>query len=216
MQCSTTGECTNLDGQEQHQQEAVLDGSPGSYAVDSLLHSTQLLQQHLAELSPAQMDTAATTATAAADSIPLAQAAVTTEVAGLQSSPTAAVPQQLPTPAAQQAIPIAAAATPAASATPATEAAAAGAAAAGQQQRHHRPPPVRRLLNLAELSDGASVVAANPEARKPERAIDRDIDSFMKNDCDAEKWMIIELSQVSSGQWVCCWEMSGMVVECFP
>jgi hypothetical protein len=75
---------------------------------------------------------------------------------------------------------------------------------------------VRRLLNLAELSDGASVVAANPEARKPERAIDRDIDSFMKNDCDAEKWMIIELSQVSSGQWVCCWEMSGMVVECFP
>jgi hypothetical protein len=49
---------------------------------------------------------------------------------------------------------------------------------------------------LAELSDGASVLAANVEARRPERAIDRDIDSFMKNDCDAEKWMMIELSQV--------------------
>jgi hypothetical protein len=49
---------------------------------------------------------------------------------------------------------------------------------------------------LAELSDGASVLAANSEARRPERAIDRDIDSFMKNDCEAEKWMMVELSQV--------------------
>jgi hypothetical protein len=68
-----------------------------------------------------------------------------------------------------------------------------------QQQRTLPPPPVRRLLNLAELSDGASVLAANPEAKRPERAIDKDIDSFMKNDCNAHKWMIIELSQVS-----CC------------
>jgi hypothetical protein len=72
---------------------------------------------------------------------------------------------------------------------------------ASKQQQQHTPPPspVRRLLNLAELSDGASVLAANPEAKRPERAIDKDIDSFMKNDCNAHKWMIIELSQVS-----CC------------
>jgi hypothetical protein len=58
--------------------------------------------------------------------------------------------------------------------------------------------PARRLLNLADASDGASVLAANPEARRPERAIDSDVDSFMKNDCAADKWMVIELSQVWS------------------
>ncbi|WIA10730.1 hypothetical protein OEZ85_010903 [Tetradesmus obliquus] len=61
---------------------------------------------------------------------------------------------------------------------------------------------VRRLLNLADLSDGASVLAANPEAKRPERAIDKDIDSFMKNDCVAHKWMIIELSQLGTVETV--------------
>eukprot|EP00775_Hariotina_reticulata_P005861 gene5861-6102_t len=80
---------------------------------------------------------------------------------------------------------------------------AAQAAAEWQADSHrHRaapsPGPVRRLLNLAELGDGASVLAANPEAKKPERAIDKDIDSFMKNDCQAQKWMIIELSQLGT------------------
>lgn len=45
-------------------------------------------------------------------------------------------------------------------------------------------------------ADGASVVAANKEARKPEKTIDGDDDSFMKNPCSATKWMVIELSQV--------------------
>jgi hypothetical protein len=54
----------------------------------------------------------------------------------------------------------------------------------------------RRLINLANLADGASVLAANPEARRPERAIDTDVDSFMKNDCIARKWIMVELSQV--------------------
>jgi hypothetical protein len=58
------------------------------------------------------------------------------------------------------------------------------------------PPPARRLINLAALSDGAAVVAANPEAKRPERCIDGDPDSFMKNDCAAAKWLVIELSQV--------------------
>jgi hypothetical protein len=204
-------------------QAAVL-GESGSAAVGSLEQSVQLLQQHLAEVFPAPTDAAAIAAAAAVDSTPLAQAAAAALDPALEANPTAAVLQQLPIPtvqpgtptgtvqphtSAQHAIPIAAA-TPAAAApaVPAAASATAAAGAAAAQQRHHRPPPVRRLLNLAELSDGASVVAANPEARKPERAIDRDIDSFMKNDCDAEKWMIIELSQVShgasAGQPVCC------------
>jgi hypothetical protein len=56
----------------------------------------------------------------------------------------------------------------------------------------------RRRINLASASDGASVLAANSEARKPERTIDGDDDSFMKNDCAADKWMVVELSQVSN------------------
>ncbi len=59
------------------------------------------------------------------------------------------------------------------------------------------PPPIsRRSINLASASDGASVLAANPEAKRPERTIDGDIDSFMKNDCSATKWMVVELAQV--------------------
>ncbi|KAF6254579.1 hypothetical protein COO60DRAFT_303443 [Scenedesmus sp. NREL 46B-D3] len=71
-----------------------------------------------------------------------------------------------------------------------------------QQQQPPQPSPVRRLLNLAELADGASVVAANPEAKKPERAINKNIDSFMKNDCNARKWMIMELSQLGTVETV--------------
>jgi hypothetical protein len=44
--------------------------------------------------------------------------------------------------------------------------------------------------------DGAAIVAANKEAKKPEKAIDGDDDSYMKNSCSAHKWVIIELSQV--------------------
>ena len=53
-----------------------------------------------------------------------------------------------------------------------------------------------RKINLAASVDGATVVAANKEARKPDKAIDGDMDSFMKNPCSASKWLIIELSQV--------------------
>lgn len=45
-------------------------------------------------------------------------------------------------------------------------------------------------------ADGASIVASNKEARKPEKTIDSDDDSYMKNSCAANKWLIIELSQV--------------------
>ncbi len=67
-----------------------------------------------------------------------------------------------------------------------------------QQQQAHvgAAPPPRRLLNLAALGDGAAVLAVNAEARKPERTLDKDEDSFMKNECAASKWIMVELSQV--------------------
>jgi hypothetical protein len=80
---------------------------------------------------------------------------------------------------------------------------------ASRPQAAPSPAAGRRLLNLAELGDGASVLAANPEAKKPERAIDKDIDSFMKNDCHAQKWMIIELSQVHQQAQGCLQGFAG-------
>lgn len=53
-----------------------------------------------------------------------------------------------------------------------------------------------RGINLAAAADGAVVVAANKEAKKPSKALDGDVDSFLKNDCGAYKWLIVELSQL--------------------
>ncbi|GIL98209.1 hypothetical protein Vretimale_3628, partial [Volvox reticuliferus] len=53
-----------------------------------------------------------------------------------------------------------------------------------------------RKINLAAASDGASIVAANKEAKRPDRLIDGDDDSYMKNTCSASKWAIVELSQL--------------------
>jgi len=39
-------------------------------------------------------------------------------------------------------------------------------------------------------------VASNKEAKKASAILDTDSDTFMKNECKAEKWFIIELSQV--------------------
>jgi hypothetical protein len=55
---------------------------------------------------------------------------------------------------------------------------------------------VSAVPRLVHAADGAAVVAANKEARKPEKSIDGDDDSFMRNMCSAQKWIIIELSQV--------------------
>ena len=51
--------------------------------------------------------------------------------------------------------------------------------------------------NFALAKDGAKIVAANKEARKPESVLDSDGDTFLKNECKADKWLIIELSQVT-------------------
>lgn len=40
------------------------------------------------------------------------------------------------------------------------------------------------------------IVAANKEARKADAILDCDGDTFLKNECKADKWLIIELSQV--------------------
>ena len=54
-----------------------------------------------------------------------------------------------------------------------------------------------RRINLASSDDGAVIIASNKEAKYADRAIDADADSFVKNICSANKWLLIELSQVS-------------------
>ncbi|GFH22052.1 SUN domain-containing protein [Haematococcus lacustris] len=54
----------------------------------------------------------------------------------------------------------------------------------------------KQLISSTRLADGATVVAANKEARKPEKTIDGDDDSFVRNACAAQKWIILELSQL--------------------
>ncbi|KAK9841003.1 hypothetical protein WJX81_005028 [Elliptochloris bilobata] len=51
--------------------------------------------------------------------------------------------------------------------------------------------------NLALAKDGAKVVAANIEARKPGAVLDADGDTFLRNECRADKWLLLELSQVA-------------------
>lgn len=51
-------------------------------------------------------------------------------------------------------------------------------------------------VNLAMAKDGAKVVSAHAEARKPHALLDQDGDTFMMSDCQADKWVILELSQV--------------------
>lgn len=41
------------------------------------------------------------------------------------------------------------------------------------------------------------MLATNAEARKPKALLDDDPDTFLKNDCRAEKWVMIELSAVA-------------------
>lgn len=41
------------------------------------------------------------------------------------------------------------------------------------------------------------VLAANREARKPAAVLDGDGDTFLKNECRADKWLLLELSQVA-------------------
>lgn len=92
--------------------------------------------------------------------------------------------------------PSAAAAQPQAAAGPAGGAAAAGAPGAGSAAHGEDDEDEGRKINLASAADGASIVAANKEAKKPDRLIDGDDDSYMKNACSAPKWVIVELSQL--------------------
>lgn len=59
------------------------------------------------------------------------------------------------------------------------------------------------------------MVQANKEAKKLVALLDGDSDTYVKNDCRADKWFIIELSQVAKiqrvelhqvGKCTCCTE----------
>lgn len=50
--------------------------------------------------------------------------------------------------------------------------------------------------NFAAAKDGAKIVAANKEAKKAASLLDDDGDTFVKNECKADKWVVLELSQM--------------------
>eukprot|EP00892_Ulva_mutabilis_P003845 jgi/Ulvmu1/1832/UM119_0051.1 len=49
--------------------------------------------------------------------------------------------------------------------------------------------------NVADARDGARILFANPEAKNADKLLSADTFSFMRNDCSADKWVTIELSQ---------------------
>ena len=59
-------------------------------------------------------------------------------------------------------------------------------------------PSEEEWHNFALSKDGAKIVASNKESKKASAILDTDSDTFMKNECKADKWFIIELSQVHS------------------
>ena len=54
-----------------------------------------------------------------------------------------------------------------------------------------------KSYNSTSLAAGAKVIQANKEAKKLSALLDSDSDTYVKNDCKADKWYIIELSQVA-------------------
>ena len=56
---------------------------------------------------------------------------------------------------------------------------------------------VGEWINLAASSAGAKIVGSNQEARHPLRVIDGKKDTFMKSDCKADQWFIVELSRTA-------------------
>lgn len=59
-------------------------------------------------------------------------------------------------------------------------------------------PAEEERHNFALSKDGAKIIASNKEAKKASAILDTDSDTFMKNECKADKWCIIELSQVNA------------------
>ena len=63
-----------------------------------------------------------------------------------------------------------------------------------------KPPPSdnteEERHSFALSKDGAKIIASNKEAKKASAILDTDSDTYMKNECKADKWFIIELSQV--------------------
>ncbi|KAI3436711.1 hypothetical protein D9Q98_006126 [Chlorella vulgaris] len=66
-----------------------------------------------------------------------------------------------------------------------------------QHSAMHEEQHDEQQHNFALAKDGAKVLAANKEAKKPQALLDDDSDTFMKNDCRVDKWVMLELSQVA-------------------
>lgn len=51
------------------------------------------------------------------------------------------------------------------------------------------------------------MLASNKEAKKLAALLDSDSDTYVKNDCKADKWFIIELSQLARISGVELWQV---------
>jgi hypothetical protein len=51
--------------------------------------------------------------------------------------------------------------------------------------------------NFALTRDGAKILAYNPNAKKVGAILDDDSDTYMRNECRDDKWVVLELSQVA-------------------
>jgi hypothetical protein len=57
--------------------------------------------------------------------------------------------------------------------------------------------PEAEKVNFALAKDGAKVLASNQGAKRVGALLDDDSDTFMRNDCKDNKWVVLELSQVA-------------------
>lgn len=63
---------------------------------------------------------------------------------------------------------------------------------------------------------GAKVIQANKEASKLKALLDSDGDTYVKNDCKADKWFLVELSQVAKINQVEIWQVCRRAAEQRP
>lgn len=69
--------------------------------------------------------------------------------------------------------------------------------------------------NFALEKDGAKVLAANREAKKVGALLDDDSDTYLKNECRADKWIIVELSELGKVSKIELAQVRGQACTCW-
>ena len=59
------------------------------------------------------------------------------------------------------------------------------------------------------------IIAANKEAKKAGALLDSDGDTYLKNECKADKWIIVELSQLVRMDTLILAQVTASLLQCF-